>query len=748
MSRGKFLAHSPRRNVPAQSYATHITEVHSCAVKCARQAVEYYSGNRAGFIDWIAAAALYHDLGKLDPQNQEVLSHSTRDHLKIAHEDAGVAELDRLERKESSVLVAAHHAGLFSRDAEMAKQGHPFRRIEIFDHVDKHLDEYLSSHRAAGLPVLEPIKPTSLQTCGFTRRVALSCLVNADYGDTARHYGGEVEAKVTALRWNERAKALDRYVHNLAQGKTKREQLRNELRRCVYTVCQAAPIMPAIRACNAPVGTGKTTAVMAHLLRVAAEKIPPLRHIIVVLPYTSIITQAVRVYREALVLEGERPEEVVAEHHHRADFQDLDLRQFSTLWKAPIIVTTAVQFFETLGSHLPARLRKLHELPGSAVFVDETHAALPSHLWPQMWQWLETWTREWGGHLVLASGSLPRFWELVEFSNLIMGNLNRPIFDVPDLIGEDLRSKLHGAEQQRLCYCRRSEEANALDCNELIKFVTNKPGPRLLIVNTVQTAAVIAKEMREQGHNVLHLSTALAPVHRELIVERIKYRLRDKIEDWTLVATSCVEAGMNFSFRTGFRERGSTSSLIQVGGRVSRGDEHQDAVVWDLLLRDDCFRQNPAIKVARNVLDQFSNEELNRVDPSSLATSAMKCELTLDSEERAKTLVEAEKAMEYPKVDNLCRVINTDTRTVVIDKALAETIRRGQKVSSHELLAYSVQIWVNKVVNLALDPLTTHGRNDESALYEWGCEYDPDFLGYMSGVLRNQEFLNAGGAII
>ena len=79
-------------------------------------------------------------------------------------------------------------------------------------------------------------------------------------------------------------------------------------------------------------------------------------------------------------------------------------------------------------------------------------------------------------------------------------------------------------------------------------------GPRLLILNTVQSAAVVADRMRKAGQDVMHLSTALAPIHRNRIVDRVKERLKYDYEDWTLVATSCVEAGMNFSFRTGFRE--------------------------------------------------------------------------------------------------------------------------------------------------------------------------------------------------
>ena len=151
---------------------------------------------------------------------------------------------------------------------------------------------------------------------------------------------------------------------------------------------------------------------MAHLLQAAIRK--DLRHIIVVLPYTSIITQSVRVYREALVLDNEDPEFIVAEHDHQADFSSIEARELATTWNAPIIVTTAVQFFETLGTNEPARLRKLHELPGTGIFIDESHAAIPTWLWPQAWIWLQKLTKEWGCHLVLASGTTAKFWDMAQ----------------------------------------------------------------------------------------------------------------------------------------------------------------------------------------------------------------------------------------------------------------------------------------------------------------------------------------------
>jgi CRISPR-associated endonuclease/helicase Cas3 len=416
----ELLAHSARGEVPPQTYAEHVEGVHGDALRFARRAAEFYAGDREAFVSWVDAAASCHDLGKVDDANQSVLCRGSREVLPIPHEDAGVAALERLGQQEAVVLVAGHHRGLFSRRGEFSKQGRPFRRADVVNRTDEKLDHYLELHRDAGCPLPNRAEPKYLHNCGLTRRIALSCLVDADHGNTAEHYGRDVGRPQPDPRWVERSASLQRYVDRLPPGKTDRERRRNELRRQVYEACRDAPLQPRIWACDAPVGSGKTTAVMAHLLRVAADR--KLRHIFVVLPYTNIISQAVEVYRKALVLEGERAEEIVAEHHHRADFQETDLRQYATLWRAPIIVTTAVQFFESLGSHNPSRLRKLHELPGSAVFVDEMHAAIPSHLWPQMWRWLETWTQEWGGHLVMASGSLARFWEVPEYRELIEGD--------------------------------------------------------------------------------------------------------------------------------------------------------------------------------------------------------------------------------------------------------------------------------------------------------------------------------------
>ena len=177
--------------------------------------------------------------------------------------------------------------------------------------------------------------------------------------------------------------------------------------------------------CDGPVGLGKTTAVTAYLMRVAAETTPQLRRLFIVAPYTNIITQTVERLRAALVLPGERPEDVVAEHHHRVDFDNIADRDLAALWRAPVVVTTAVQFFETLASNEPSRLRKLHELPGSAVFIDEAHAVLPTPLWPQNWRWLCQLAESWSCRFVFASGSQAQFWEQEHESSETLGGACR-----------------------------------------------------------------------------------------------------------------------------------------------------------------------------------------------------------------------------------------------------------------------------------------------------------------------------------
>ena len=716
------LAHSARKNYPPQTYEAHVRGVCERAEKYAAEA-ECYSVKANGILSTIVRdSALLHDLGKLEERNQSVLCEQSRRrrHLPVDHTDAGSAALQKMGSGCAAMLVYSHHQGLPDLSTEFAARGCSIFRngnAEVRAETDAALPALLRQHEA-----LFPRKPNKEVQAydgdpAVFLRMALSCLADADHGDTAAAFG-QTEKAMPELRPQERLAALDHYVSKF--GETDE---RSSLRRELYQSCRSAEAHSGFSVCGSPVGSGKTTAVMAHLLEQACKR--NARRIFVVLPYTSIIRQSVDIYRKALVLPGETPEDVVAELHSRADFEDIETRYLTALWRAPIVVTTAVAFFETLSSHNPAALRRLHELPGSLIFVDEAHSALPIRLLPLAWHWMNVLADEWSCYWVLASGSLVRYWELQPLSGLSM-----PQPEIAELVRPDLQRELSRYESSRITFRWREKPIGR---KELPKWVQEAPGPRLLILNTVQSAAVIAADMAaEFGQtHVEHLSTALTPEDRGNTIDRIRRRLADPYDaDWTLVATSCVEAGVDFSFRTGFREISSLLSLLQAAGRVNRHGRNTEAVMWSFSLQDDSMLpKNPALDVSAAVLRSYFQKRLP-ITPE-LSTRSMQDELVRDDSCMSAIcdFAELEAAQQFRTLAQKFRVIDQKTVLAVPDDSMVSAIAEG-RASWQELQRHAVSVRKEKIV-------LWHLREIADGIYQWtlGCD---SFLGYMHGVLLTE----------
>lgn len=743
------LAHSAHNGAPEQTYREHVGNVFCHAGRFATEATAFSPKFRETLFAVVESAAAYHDLGKLDEVFQDVLRHNRKTNRGFKHWDAGSAYLLRHKAGEAGAIAFAHHIGLPNYKYQINNcKFRDYSEIEGVqlkqnERTDAQLSHYLAEHHRLLSAVV--VKPRKLDT-GLVRRLALSCLVDADHSDTARHYRNEREVQSPALKAGERLARLDEYVASLAAKNpplNDRERQRLKLRQDVYRACRERDVRDdeRILACDSPVGTGKTTAVMAHLLRVAAER--KLRRVFVVLPFTNIIDQSVDVYRRSLRLADESvvtTESVIAAHHHRVDFSSYEARCLAARWDSPIVVTTAVQFFETLAACDTASLRKFHQVAGSAIFVDEAHAAVPPALWPQMLRWLRELCGDWGCHLLLASGTLPRFW-------------NRPGFlqegerwEIPDLIKPDVRAETMTFEEKRV-FIRTEPQVMSVD--HLAHFVLAKPGPRLVIFNTVQSAAVFAHYLRDDlklGQNIEHISTALTPRDRSQTVARVKKRLAAKHSDWTLVATSCVEAGVDFSFRTAFRESWGLVNLLQIAGRASRSGEYDNAEVWDF--RHDAgngLSLHPQAKLSRRILEQLFPEcaRQNRQPSPDDCTDVLQREVQQDHGEKAlrmEDIFQAEKDADYPKVAKLCRVIDAASQTVLVEPGLIQRLEnpdRSQWPDWREMMLGSVQLWIGKERDFALPEL-----RGLPGVYRWNLEYD-SFLGYMAGVLR---LLKAGKA--
>jgi CRISPR-associated endonuclease/helicase Cas3 len=724
----ELLAHSGRaaRGLGPQAYADHVQAVKDCAARRLTSALYYRTVPDPALEAVVGLASEFHDLGKLEPENQLVLRTKERGGLPINHVDAGVAHLSRSRQVEAAIAVYSHHIGLCDVPTERAKDllarqdsaSAACRDYKIKQMTDVRLPGLLSLHRGVVSGSTALLANLSRQCTGLERRLLLSCLVDADHTDTARHYGEQPDFSSVEGRWAERLAALDRYVGSLGGDSGPRDLLRSK----IYAACRVANPDSFMWACDSPVGSGKTTAIMAYLLRAAVAL--GLRHIFVVLPYTNVVQQSVDVYRRALVLPGEDPEKVIAAHHHLAEFRSADLRFLTTLWDAPIIVTTAVQFFETLGANQTPRLRKLHQLPGSAVFIDEAHAAMPIHLWPFMWDQVKSLARDWSCRFVLGSGSLAKFWE----NPRILGEGKTET--IPSMIPDDIRAASSIFEQSRVAYQTRPDVLNRA---QLCDWIQGETGSRLVVLNTVQSAAVVASELRRRGISTLHLSTALAPVHRKAILRLVRFRLKTRPElDWVLVATSCVEAGVDLSFATAFRERCRAASLVQIGGRVNRHGERSEGRVWDFIVNDPLLPAHPDFKHSRDVVEDVFRKTMWEGDLTSLMTYALEQEFKRSSgEQKIEELFRKEGVGSYPDVARLTRLITSDTRLVVIDPGVIAAVSAGVVVDRHKLLARSVQLWSSKIKNLALKQIG-HGAE----LYAWEYDYDPKFLGIMAGVLK------------
>lgn len=787
-----MIAHSadPKRGIPAQSYRDHICGVHDLSLWHTRNMLRYYSYMRDLPIEFIiSTASEHHDLGKLDAFNQEILSGARRGRL-INHVDAGVAVLMRKHRETgndaylvAAALVEGHHIGFgnksddnlgwkfqdlrhpdYLRDRGFANRYDRLANIpgQFRTYTDTKISDYiLAHHNEMGNALCRP--PT--KSCKFgdfggigtalSFRLMASCLVNADHADTARHAGGAAvvnDNSFESLKPGMRLKQLTDFV----ESKHSNTQ-RNKIRRAMFNDCCSCAIDSGWYMCDGYVGTGKTYAGLALALRLA-EKYHS-RHIILIAPYTAIIDQVVNAYADAIVLPGESRSDIVMAHHHCADYGgDQFIKAMTVQWFKPITITTAVQFFESLASYRTVPLKKLHNIPGSVIILDEFHNSIPIELWPLAAKWLRELTDHWGCKIILSSGSPLRLWDIP-----YLGVKQ----EVQEVVSPKTKQKMEGMERNRI---NAEKDDKHWDPQQFVDHVRKFSGPRIVVCNTIRNAAVLAQFHKQKfgQDKTEHLSTALTINDRRRVFERVLNRLKNvEDNDWTLFATSCVEAGVDFDFPTGFREKASTMSTIQIGGRVNREKSRRRRPVHifsldygnALLTRNQ--QQFPAIDVQDRLWQMHGH-----IDPS-MCTDAISQEYnTISVQKSIASLMELERCWDLKGVKSAFRVIDDMSKLILMDHKLFFHLVGGHFTSDHddspwmrykgafyrELMDNSCSVFFGKTES-ALYPVRRlsefvteeefRSNNPMDVDYDgydevviWDGAYDPDFLGYMAHVLR------------
>lgn len=548
-----YLAHVREEN---GSFIVHDLEEHLSRVATLASEFASLFGNS----DWAYLAGLWHDLGKYAKEFQRrIKSLSGYDpdaHLegsvgRVDHSTAGAlyaVEQFGVHGRILAYLIAGHHAGL--PDWSSDETGGAALSVRLGD------KSHLERARSQPIPqaILAQTKPISLPTgksdgFAFWVRMLFSCLVDADFLDT-ESFMDESKAAQRAGHpaVGELLRQFNFYMDNNFSGAEPTHV--NRIRAEVLRQCrQKANDAPGMFSLTVPTGGGKTLSSLAFALQHAAKH--GKRRVIYVIPYTSIIEQTTNIFR------GIFPDAVV-EHHSNLDpdKETVKSRLATENWDAPIIVTTNVQFFESLFAAKTSRCRKLHHIVNSVVVLDEAQLLPPEFLQPILAA-MNLLAQHYGVTFVLSTATQPALNSRSGFDWTFKGlDGVREIVSDPDSLHRDL---------ERVTVELPKDLRQTESWDEIAERI-QQHGSVLTVVNSRTEARELYRRMPK---GTLHLSALMCGEHRSRVITDIKQRLKSD-EAVRVVSTQLVEAGVDVDFPVVYRALAGLDSIAQAAGRCNR----------------------------------------------------------------------------------------------------------------------------------------------------------------------------------
>lgn len=564
MNNPLYLAHRSADGQRTQTVRDHL-------LGTAARAAEF--GMAFGCEEQARWAALLHDVGKYSAAFQRRLAGSSE---RVDHSTAG-AQLAWSERQlPAAFAVAGHHSGLpdggsqFDTDMASTMYGRIKRKTEP---CEEWQSEIL-------LPAPPPL-PAQMKESGFTQafytRMLYSCLVDADYLDTEAFMVGAEPPRGIHSDWDELVRRLNAYIAPwLIPGSPLNERRCSILRACME---QGNHGQRGLYELTVPTGGGKTVASLGFALSLA--KAQKMDRIVYVIPYTSIIEQNAAVFSDILGREN------VLEHHSGADYtvsenaspEEYRKALATENWDMPVVVTTSVQFFESLFANRSSRCRKLHNLANSVIIFDEAQNLPLPYLRPCVAA-IAQLVQHYRAAAVLCTATQPALRELfAEFS---------PGLPIRELCPEP--------ERQFLAFRRTTLRfIGEQEFSALSDALANLP-QGLCIVNRRKTAQELFKTLPADGSYCL--TTLLCAAHRKRLLREIRERLAAGLP-CRVVSTSLIEAGVDVDFPVVYRELAGLDSLLQAAGRCNR-EGHCSAAKSPVFIFRLAGQKTPAI-IAQNV---------------------------------------------------------------------------------------------------------------------------------------------------
>ena len=662
-----------------------------------------------------------HDLGKYS----EAFNHRLHGGPSVDHATAGakiaVERWGGVIGKLMAFCVAGHHAGLANGNGEGDNRRTLKQRLALqfgadIPALDNLWQQEIKLPKNLSAPPLKADAHHPFFSYAFFTRMLYSCLVDADYLDTEAFYsnlenkaverGGYPDLNALQHNFNQ---FINDFRRRIAQAPEqteaeKRNAALNRLRSEIldHAVEQAAQPQ-GLFTLTVPTGGSKTFTSMAFALEHAKRH--DMRRVIYVIPFTSIIEQNAAEFRKAF---GELGEQAVLEHHSTFDDGKLQneatkdkLRLASENWDAPIVVTTAVQFFESLFADRSSRCRKLHNIAGSVIILDEAQM-LPLNLLLPIMQAIKELAQNYRCSVVMCTATQPA----VQAEN----GFYRGFENVREIAPKPtaLFDKLRRTTVQHI--------GTQTDADLLAKLAEH---PQMLVIVNNRRHARSLYDQAKHLDGTFHLTTLMCAKHRSQKLDEIRGRLK-KGEACRVIATSLIEAGVDVDFPLVMRAEAGLDSVAQAAGRCNREGKRpsENSFVW-IFAPEEQWKAPPELAtqaaVMRLTADSFSDDLL-----STQAVAAYFAELyqlkgkELDHKQILQMHRNAGQSLDFPfqTIADKFRMIESHMQPLIIPfdveaKNLISSLRHADRIGG---LLRKLQPYIVQIPEKALAALYKAGR--------------------------------------
>ena len=649
-----------------------------------------------------------HDLGKYS----EAFDHRLHGGPSVDHATAGakiaIERWGNAIGKLMAFCIAGHHAGLANGCREGDNRSTLKQRLALqfgegIPALDNLWQQEIKLPQNLSAPPLKADAHHPYFSYAFFTRMLYSCLVDADYLDTEAFYlnlennaverGGYPDLNALQHNFNQFINAFRLRVAQASEQTEaeKRNAALNRLRSEIldHAVEQAAQPQ-GLFTLTVPTGGGKTFTSMAFALEHAKQH--GMRRVIYVIPFTSIIEQNATEFRKAF---GELGKQAVLEHHSTFDDGKLQneatkdkLRLASENWDAPIVVTTAVQFFESLFADRSSRCRKLHNIAGSVIILDEAQM-LPLNLLLPIMQAIKELAQNYRCSIVMCTATQPA----VQAENgFYRGFENvREIAPKPTALFDKLR---------RTTVQHIGTQTDA----DLLAKLTKHP-QMLVIVNNRRHARSLYDQAKHL-EGTFHLTTLMCAKHRSQKLDEIRGRLK-KGEPCRVIATSLIEAGVDVDFPLVMRAEAGLDSVAQAAGRCNREGKRpsENSFVW-IFAPEEQWKAPPELAtqaaVMRLTADSFSDDLLSTQAVAAYFTELYQLKGSeLDNKKILKMHNDTGQSLDFPfqTIADKFRMIESHMQPLIVPfDGEAENLISSLRYADHiggllrKLQPYTVQI--------------------------------------------------------